>query len=304
MIRIVFELPAAAFRWVDVTAPSREELSAVAKDYGLHVTSVKDCLDPEHLPKFERVGDLSFMIVRAYDEAATADADTVQELTRKVALFLGENFLVTIHRKDQAFLAVLREKWRDREGTLPQLASLLLADVLGGVLASYENPLEQAISAFEDFEERVFGRESDRLLIEEVYYLKRRASVMKRMLHLTQDILPKLANFTPETAPLLQDLKEECHRVSFYADELLENVTSLLNLNLSIASHRTNEVVRLLTVLSVFFLPLTFIVGVYGMNFDFMPELRWHWGYWAVWGLLGVVTASIFLWFRRRGWLR
>lgn len=303
MIRTVLELPDRSFRWVDIVAPTPKELDEVARQFGLHASSVKDCLDPAHLPKFERIGSLHFLIVRAYDEAATDDADTVQELTRKVAIFLDERFLITIHRKDQPFLAALREKWSG-ERPMPHVASTVLADVLVGALSSYARPLDAAVVAFEKFEERVFGRETDPLLIEEVYYLKRKASVMRRMLHLSRDILPKLATFAPETAPLFEDLKDEAHRHSFYADELLEHVNGLLNLHLSLASHRTNEVVRLLTVLSVFFLPLTFIVGVYGMNFEFMPELRLRFGYAAVWGVLIAVSVSIFLWFRRRGWLR
>jgi len=90
----------------------------------------------------------------------------------------------------------------------------------------------------------------------------------------------------------------------FYADELLEDVNNLLSMQLALASHRTNEVVRVLTVFSVFFLPLTFIVGVYGMNFHFMPELRSPWGYPAVLVGMGLVTLAIYLWFRSRGWLR
>jgi magnesium transporter len=84
----------------------------------------------------------------------------------------------------------------------------------------------------------------------------------------------------------------------------VDDVNNLLSIQLSLASHRTNEVVRVLTVFSVFFLPLTFIVGVYGMNFQHMPELREHWGYPAVLAGMALVTLAIYFWFRRRGWLR
>jgi magnesium transporter len=90
----------------------------------------------------------------------------------------------------------------------------------------------------------------------------------------------------------------------FYADELLEDVNNLLSIQLALASHRTNEVVRVLTVFSVFFLPLTFIVGIYGMNFRYMPELQERWGYPAAMAGMGFVTLMIYLWFRRRGWLK
>jgi magnesium transporter len=102
---------------------------------------------------------------------------------------------------------------------------------------------------------------------------------------------------------LFRDVQENAESYHFYADELLDDANTLLNVQLSLASHRTSEVMRILTVFSVFFLPLTFIVGVYGMNFDYMPELRERWGYPAVLGLMVVVTLVIYRWFRRRGWL-
>jgi magnesium transporter len=301
---MVLELPDGSFRWLDIVEPSRQELLEVAREYGLHPTSVQDCLEPEHLPKFERIGEVTFMITRAYDEACAAEADTVQDLTRKVAIFAGDRFLITIHRKDQPFLARMREKWAQTAPADVKSPLLVLLDVLRQVLTSYEKPLDDANRAFESFETRIFRHESVSLIIHDIYFLKRKASVFKRMLHMTQDFLTKVGAGAPENGPLVQDLREEAQHLSFYADELLENVNGLLNLHISLASHRTNEVMRLLTVISLFFLPLTFIVGVYGMNFERMPELGWSWGYPAVWlGMVGV-ALGIFLWVRRRGWLR
>ena len=99
-------------------------------------------------------------------------------------------------------------------------------------------------------------------------------------------------------------MQENAESYHFYADELLDDANTLLSVQLALASHRTSEVMRVLTVFSVFFLPLTFIVGVYGMNFEFMPELRHRWGYPGVLVLMAVVTLLIHGWFRRRGWLR
>jgi magnesium transporter len=99
-------------------------------------------------------------------------------------------------------------------------------------------------------------------------------------------------------------VQENAESYHFYADELLDDANTLLNVQLALASHRTGEVMRVLTVFSVFFLPLTFIVGVYGMNFQFMPELRERWGYPAVLAGMAFVTLMIYRWFRGRGWLR
>jgi magnesium transporter len=107
-----------------------------------------------------------------------------------------------------------------------------------------------------------------------------------------------------KAATLFRDVQENAESYHFYADELLDDANTLLNVQLALASHRTGEVMRVLTVFSVFFLPLTFIVGVYGMNFRFMPELNSPWGYPAVLGAMLLVTLLIYRWFRSRGWLR
>src|SRR4029453_1529958 len=97
---------------------------------------------------------------------------------------------------------------------------------------------------------------------------------------------------------------ESVEAMHFYADDLMEGLTNLTNLQLSLASQKTNQVMRILTVFSAFFLPLTFLVGVYGMNFQFMPELSHRWGYPAVGAVMVLVTIGIYPWFRKRGWLK
>src|SRR5262249_23282054 len=98
-------------------------------------------------------------------------------------------------------------------------------------------------------------------------------------------------------------VKENAESYYFFADQLVEEINNLLGIHVALSSHRTNEVMRILTVFSAFFLPLTFIVGIYGMNFDWMPELRHRLGYRAVVVAMAVVCGVIAVWFRRRGWL-
>jgi Mg2+ and Co2+ transporter CorA len=118
--------------WVDVVEPTSAELTEIAHLYGLHPTSVRDCLDPEHLPKFERFPDRYFAIIRVFDVASSADCATVHEMTRKVAIFAGPDFVVTIHRKALPFLTNLQQGWRvdAGEGGTEPLTHRLILDII------------------------------------------------------------------------------------------------------------------------------------------------------------------------------
>jgi magnesium transporter len=124
------------------------------------------------------------------------------------------------------------------------------------------------------------------------------------MLWRSLEVLKLFSPPSDASTPHYQDVREAAEAIHFYADELLESVTNLTNLQLSLASQKTNQVMRVLTVFSAFFLPLTFLVGVYGMNFDYMPELRRSWGYPAIWGAMILITLGIYTWFWKRGWLK
>jgi magnesium transporter len=134
--------------------------------------------------------------------------------------------------------------------------------------------------------------------------VRRQVTLCKRLLWRTVDVTQRMIPGAGRSAALFRDVQENAESYHFYADELLDDANTLLSVQLALASHRTSEVMRVLTVFSVFFLPLTFIVGVYGMNFEFMPELGHRWGYPAVLILMSVVTLLILGWFRRRGWLK
>lgn len=301
MVNTIVEIP-GHFRWLDCVLPTPEELGDIAAAYELHPTSVQDCLQPEHLPKFEKFDNALFLIARAYDEEAPDDADSVQELTRKIAVFWNHQFFITIHRQDQAYMGKVRDAWRS-SASHPASSFHILHDLLKRILLSYEAPLLAANEHLDHFEEKIFLERTETWMLQELYLLKRKATVFKKMIFLSKDILNTLALESRQHRPLLQDLQETADRLFFLADQLLENTTTLLNLHISLSSHRTNEVMRILTLFSVFFMPLTFIVGIYGMNFHFMPELNHPLGYPAVIIVMLFIALAIYIWFRRKGWL-
>lgn len=308
MLRTVLQSSSPPLTWLDLAEPSRADLEEIARRYGFPETAVQDCLDPEHLPKIERFDGLQgFAILRGHDEKASFDADTIQALTRKVAIFWGADFLITIHRKEQPYLAaVMAQAARfapPSDMTSTSLIAKLLAMLAGAVVASYEAPLEDAEVRMDAIENKLLSRTNVSAQLQDMYTIKRRVSLGKRLLWRTITVTHRLPLGEDRTLPLLQDLRENAESMHFYADELLEDINNLLAMQLSLAAHRTNEVIQVLTVFSAFFLPLTFIVGIYGMNFDFMPELDQRWGYPAVIGVMAFISLGIWYWFRKRGWL-
>ena len=311
-VRTVLQRADPALVWLDIVQPTQAELEEVAQTHGLQPTSVKDCLDPEHLPKFEQFENYTFAIIRAFDEQSEHTCATVQELTRKVAIFSGQGFLITIHRTEQPWLAAVEARLHGEPAGKPGkegLQTLALTQVLNAAVDTYLHPMERIEERIDAFEELIFnGRDSDSRAFAEdlrdIHVLKRQTTLIKRLLWRTLDVVQRMTPATGRAATLFRDVQENVESYHFYADELLDDANTVLNVQLALAAHRTGEVMRILTVFSVFFLPLTFVVGVYGMNFDFMPELRSPWGYPAVLAAMGLIVLAIYLWFRRRGWLR
>ncbi len=303
MIETVIEKSDRSLLWLDVTDPKKKELSQLAKDYGLPSSFVQDCLDPEHLPKFERLGTLNFLILRQYDEGCSSDSDEVLELTRKVAIFFNPNLIITVHRKPQRFLTEMKDACKQKVEAVS--VGTVVSDLMYGVANTFEHPLESSFNELEKIETgSVESQSLDPSFLKNAYYLKRKANVFKRILRLTMDVFTKTNFSSFETPPSqAQDLKEKMDSLYFYSDQLLEDTTTLLNLHISLSAQRTNEVVRLLTVFSLFFLPLNFVASIYGMNFEFMPEISNPYGYPLVLLLMALIATGIFVWFRRKGWI-
>ena len=303
MIRKVFEKADGSYRWLDVVLPSRAELQQISEEYTLHATTIQDCLDPEHLPKYEKIDDDTFVICRAFDEQCPPAADTVQSLTRKVAIIIGPNFVITIHRVDQPFMQSIRERWQTMSQTGNKHSFHLVHELLLAILGSYDKPLQSALQTMDGIE-RDMLHQPEKMHLQQLFFLKRKAGVIKEMLYLSKDIMRMLSFESKQYNPFLQDLRDNADRLLFLSQQLYENATNLLNLHISLSAQRTNDVMRILTLFSVFFMPLTFIVGIYGMNFQHMPELGWEFGYFLILLVLLVIAVIIFFWFRRRGWIK
>jgi magnesium transporter len=286
------------FEWVDIIEPSNEELLRIGEKYKLHPAAIQDCMQPEHLPKYELMDDMHFIICRFYDEHCDKKADSIQDLTSKLAIFYNKELLITIHRKPLTQIHDVLQKYKDHH-----ISADVVAKIVKSCLTSYEAPIDKLDSEVDFYESRVFLKKRIPDLLKSFYRIKRQLYVMRKLTNLTKEIVDKVAENGGKKNPFMQDLKDYYIKTDTQVEEAYDSIVSLMNLYISLSSQRTNEVMRTLTVFTAFFLPLTFIVGVYGMNFHYMPELDKEWGYPAVMGLMLAITIAVWTWFKRKGWI-
>lgn len=288
------------FEWIDVCTPQPGELESIAKERGLHPYTVRDCLQPDHLPKFEALQDVNFVILRTYRPKNEHEGHTIQDITTKVALFYNSEFLLTVHRQPIAYIDEIREKYVNTKCS--DAVAEVVTKITWYVLHSYELPAKELTDEVDEYENAIFLAHPPRNLQEKFYFLKRKASVTRRVLELTGDVIHKI-DTTPEDNPSLQDARDLHTKLLTTYSQIREDVNNLLNTHLSISAQRTNDVMKVLTIFSAFFLPLTFIAGIYGMNFEIMPELRNPYGYFICLGVMFLVGLGIYVWFKKKKWM-
>lgn len=287
------------FQWIDIINPDVTKLFELSGKYSIPNRIFENSLDPDYLPKFEQLENKSVITLRVIDLEHT-DAATLEELTTKITLIASDRTLIAIHRLDHSFIKHLREEAKI-SGAISQKE--LIKKILVGAFNSFDQHLVHLENRIDTFEEMVFRNSKHSQILHEGYYLKRKASSLKKIFKFSQDILNSIQGkylFTNET---FEGLREDLINNLYYADDALENVTGLLNLHVSLAAQKTNEIMKVLTVFSIFFLPLNFLAGLYGMNFEYMPELHHPYGYFIILGLMFSISMLIYLWFYKRGWL-
>jgi magnesium transporter len=281
----------ANFQWVDLENPKMSELTQLVTNYGLSGHLLEDLLQVGHLPKFEKEGEFHFLILRAFSAKENGKFTTITELTNKIGFFYTNEVLLTVHQKPFPFLGAISGHFDHPEA--------LILKVAEHMLDSYQAPANWLSEQMDHFEADIFLKNGKHFSVERLYFAKAKARACKKVMLMTQTLLQHLQVTSTNTAGL-QDLRETVSSLLLQFEDFLDEANSLLNIYLSSTSQKTNEVMKLLTIFSAFFLPLTFIVGVYGMNFDIMPELRWENGYYYTLGLMLLISVAVFGWFKRR----
>jgi magnesium transporter len=276
-------------------------LLELAEAFELHRLALEDVVNGGQRPKAEAYGDTLFVVMRS--------PGTELGTSEQVSLFKGPDWVVTFHEGSAACLEPVRERIRAGNGRLTGNGTdYLLYAVLDAVIDAYFPVLEAVHERLEELEQEVL-HEPQAGSLERLHAVRRELADVRRTLWPHRDALTALQRepdsmIAPDTQLFLRDAQDHALRLVEMADGLRETAAELMNTYLTMVSNRMNEVMKVLTIIATIFIPLSFIAGLYGMNFDYMPELHWKGGYFMALGLMGAVGGLLVGYFWRRGWFR
>lgn len=297
--------PAPAVTWINVDGLSRLDVIEMLGEYfGVHPLVQEDLLDTEQRPKLEDHDAYLFLVAKMFD-----DGDGRGDLrVEQVSFLVGPNFVISFSEDEGDVFDPVRDRIRNGKGRICRRCSdYLVYGLLDAVVDSYFGVVERLGERLEELEETLV-RNPNREALAEIHRLKRNMIFLRRAVWPLREVVGALERGTSplvheETRAYFRDVYDHCFQVIDTIETLREMVAGMLDIYLSSVSNRTNEVMKVLTIIATIFIPLTFLAGVYGMNFKFMPELGWRWAYPVLWGVMVTLAGCMLLWFKRRKWL-
>lgn len=293
--------------WLDLEDPTEQESRVLSEVFHFHPLAIEDTLQDYGHPKIDSFEDHVFMIVHGIDFTRLDLARSFDVFTLELDVFLGERYIVT-HHGDPA-LRSIRDLHKDvcEPGHRPWTSVRILHRMLDRLVDNFLPVMDQIGAKLEVLEDQIIHNPVPDLL-EKVLEAKKSIQRIRRMTAHQRLILESLARGHLELIPreslaFFRDIYDHFVRVADLAEAYREGAQSAVEAYLSMSANKTNEIMKVLTQISTIMLPLTFIAGIYGMNFDFMPELHWVYGYPFAVGLMLITATGLLVWFRRRHWI-
>lgn len=296
--------------WVHVEGIAKAAtVHALGKVFGLHPLALEDVVNTGQRPKADSYDEQLFVVMNL---PTIQENDQIE--SEQVSLFLGHNYLISFHRGSSEAFEPVMQRLRKHSGKIRERkADYLLYALLDIIIDSGFPVLEYFSEYIEDLEEELLEKPGNQTL-GRIHQVKRELLMLRRLLWPQREVVNLLIrdeqpHISAETRPYLRDCYDHTIQIIDLIEVYREMTASMLDVYLSSVSHRLNEVMKVLTVIATIFIPLTFIVGLYGMNFGnksdspwAMPELNWYYGYPLLWLVMIVIAVGMVIYFRRRHW--
>lgn len=291
--------------WVDMESPTAADEQILLDVFRFHPLTVEDCRENRHYPKIEEFPEYLYFIVHGVRADTSPDRFNTIELDG----FLGRNYVITYHH--DMFRSI--DNVKKLLGTSPVAcqrgAAFLLHQVLDQIVDFYSPVLDEFDERIDQLEDNIFSlKQPNNAILEQIMELKRSVLRLRRISAKQMDILYRMSRgemrlIPHDMLPFFRDIHDHLVRVTDLAENYRDLISGSLEAYLSVVSNRMNEIMKVLTIFSAIMLPLTFIAGLYGMNFENLPELHWKYSYYVVLAIMAVVAVGMLIFFWRRGWI-
>jgi magnesium transporter len=291
--------------WINIDGLHQVEIiEKLGECYGLHPLVLEDILNTDQRPKMEDYGEYLYIVLRMLnynDKSSEIESE-------QVSLILGSNFVISFQETEGDVFNPIRERIRNGKGRIRKMgADYLTYALLDAIVDNYFIILEKLGEKIEFLEEELVTRPTSETL-QTIHYLKREMIFLRKAVWPLREVISGLERGEPPlvkgtTRIYLRDVYDHTIQVIDTIETFRDMVSGMLDIYLSSVSNRLNVVMKVLTIIATIFMPLTFIAGIYGMNFKYMPELEWRWGYPVIWFVLAFIGGSMLIYFKRKKWL-
>lgn len=294
-----------ATTWIDIEGVHDiETVRKLGECYGFHPLMLEDISNTDQRPKVEDYDGYLYIVLKMLHNGGGANV-----VTEQISLILGKNFVISFQEgiEGDAFNTI-RDRIRTGKGKIRSMGADYLAySLIDAIVDNYFISLEQIGEKIEGLEDELVTNPTSKTL-QKIHELKRELIYLRKAVWPLREVISIMERgesslIKDSTRIYLRDVYDHTIHVIDTIETSRDMLSGMLDIYLSSVSNRMNEIMKFLTIIGTIFMPLTFIVGVYGMNFDYMPELRWRWGYFAIMGLMAVIGILMIFYFKKKKWL-
>jgi magnesium transporter len=294
------------FIWIGLHEPDDATLALIQNQFGLHELAVEDALDPRHLPKMESYGDHLFVVARTLHLDGTDGQSRIAY--GNTAIFIGRNFIITVRHGSVRGHAPIRTQLEATPWLLKNGPDYVLHAILDFIVDGYFEVIDVAEEQVLTMEDHALDSFLDRAQTARLFVMRRDLFRLTRILGPMEDLANRFINIDlpqidSDIDPYFRDLADHVRRVNYRVAGLRDTLTSVIETSGLLEQQRQGAITRQLAAWAAILAVPTAIAGIYGMNFKFMPELEWKYGYAAVWSVILMVCVTLYIRFKRSGWL-
>ncbi|USK36532.1 magnesium/cobalt transporter CorA (plasmid) [Bacillus sp. F19] len=283
--------------WVDFDSPNEEEALLLKTHFSFHPLAIEDCLHYLQRPKLDYYDGYDFFVLHTLNQGSLPP--------KEVDVFVGKNFIVSFHLSSSTEIDMVRQKLMEDNNALNKGALYIFYLIMDKIVDEYF----PTIYKIEDNISEIETKEANKNLIESVFEIRNQLLELRRIIFPMRELLYRILNserviIPKEELVYFMDIYDHLLKLSEMIESNREITTDIRDSYISLNSNRMNKIMKTLTVMTSIFIPLTFIASIYGMNFEYMPELTWRWGYFVVIGVMFVVGSIMLIGFWRKGWFK